>query len=78
MGHGAAKKKEFDAVFLTNRFADGIEANGPPISEDERKLARNLIISAADFHMMPKDQQEKMLRQCTDGQAAPFDLEVAQ
>jgi hypothetical protein len=53
------KKKAFTAIFLTGRFTDGFVFNGKPISEEEKKLIQNWIVGAADFQMLPKEEQEK-------------------
>jgi hypothetical protein len=53
------KKKQLAATFLAMQFADGLVFNGQPISEEEKKLVQNWIIGAANFHMLPKEEQER-------------------
>lgn len=57
------KKKQFDANFLTRQFISGFVFNGQPLSEPEKKLVFNWIVGAANFHMMPKEEQNRQLEE---------------
>jgi hypothetical protein len=61
------KKKEFNATFLVHQFADSFIFNGQPISEEEKKLVHSWIFGAANFHMLPKEEQDRQLVRNVDG-----------
>jgi|RhiMethySRZTD1v2_1073278.scaffolds.fasta_scaffold154790_3 hypothetical protein len=60
------KKKQVDATFLAKRFSRGVVFNGQPISEDDRKRVELWLIDAANFHMMPKEEQRNVLMRDLD------------
>jgi len=64
------KKKQSTATSLTAQFASGLMLNGQPISEAERKIAQSWILRAADFHMLPKEEQDEAVRTGTAATAA--------
>jgi hypothetical protein len=55
------KKKQFDATFLVKQFARGLVFNGQPASEEEKRQVERWIIEAANFHMLPKEEQRRQL-----------------
>ncbi len=70
------KKKQFDANFLTRRFISGFVFNGQSLSEEEKKVVFNWIVGAATFHMLPKEEQDKVLPQFENDRADLADIEV--
>jgi hypothetical protein len=55
------RKKEFSATFQVIDIGNRLIFNGQPISEEEKKLVQRWIINAANYHMMPKEEQHKAL-----------------
>jgi hypothetical protein len=49
------------ACFQAIDFATRVVFNGQPISEEEKKLVQHWIVEAANFHMLPKEEQDKVL-----------------
>ncbi|WP_426438549.1 hypothetical protein [Bradyrhizobium genosp. P] len=65
------KKKQFAATFLCKEFSGGfIMDGGRKLSEEERQLVEHWLVEAANFHSLPKDQQELALRAQIDAQGA--------
>jgi hypothetical protein len=60
------KKTQFSVTFQIQRFASRLVFNGQPLSEEERNLVKKWIIEAANFHMLPKEEQENQLMQNVD------------
>jgi hypothetical protein len=74
------KKKQLAVTFLMIHFPNSIIFDGQPISEEEKKLVRSWILSAANFHMLPKAEQDVALvhnaAQFEAAQAGLGDIEV--
>jgi hypothetical protein len=55
------KKKQLATTFRLLHFPDRIVFNGQPLSEEEKDLVKKWIIEAANFHMLPKEDQAMQL-----------------
>jgi hypothetical protein len=55
-------------MFLVIQFTSGF--NGQPLSEEEKKLVQNWIVGAANFYMLPKEEQERQLARDVGAQAS--------
>jgi hypothetical protein len=52
-------EKQATVTRLITQFADGLVIDGQPLAEDEKMLAQNWILRAANFHLQ-QDEQEKL------------------
>ena len=57
------RKKQFTTTFLLLQFTNGFIFNAQPLSEEDKTLVRNWIVGAANFHMMPKEEQDRQLEE---------------